>query len=62
MRVSTLLNRQTCVNCGAIRPADAMLYDELREHYLCDRECFDEWHDANPERVGDFYYGMNIDY
>jgi len=52
----------TCANCGANSVASDMLYDERAEHYLCDRRCFDEWHDDNPEEVGEYYYRMNIEY
>ena len=51
----------SCVNCGATRPVDVMLFDEQAEHFVCDRECFDEWHDANQEEVGDYYFEMNIE-
>jgi len=49
-----------CVNCGAERLADAMLYDERGENYVCDRDCFYEWADDNAEEVADYYYEMNI--
>lgn len=51
-----------CENCGAKRLASDLLFDEYAEIYLCDRECFYEWHDTNPEIVADYYYRMNIDY
>ncbi len=51
----------TCANCGAERFAGDLLYDEWREIYVCDRECFDEWHDDNAEVVGDYYWRMNIE-
>lgn len=51
-----------CVNCGAERLASDLLFDELAEHYVCDRACFDEWHESNIEEVGDYYWRMNIDY
>jgi len=51
-----------CVNCGAERLASDLLFDEQAEHYVCDRECFDEWHENNIEEVGDYYWRMNIEY
>ena len=50
----------TCVNCGAERPADAMLFDERAEHFVCDRGCFDDWHDDNFEQVGEYYFERNV--
>lgn len=50
-----------CVNCGASRLIGDMYFDEKAEHYVCDRECFDEWHDDNPEIVGDYYFEGNLE-
>lgn len=52
----------TCESCNASRPIGDMEFDEHAEIYLCDRQCFDDWHGDNAEKVGDYYYRMNIDY
>ena len=51
-----------CENCGAERLASDLLFDEYAEVFVCDRKCFDEWHDANFETVGNYYFEMNVDY
>ena len=51
-----------CANCGNHKLIDEMLYDEKRLHFLCDRQCFDEWADSNFDVVADFYFGMYVDY
>lgn len=50
-----------CESCGAQVAVGDALYDERAEHYLCDRDCFYDWCEANSERVGDYYYEMNIE-
>jgi len=50
-----------CVNCGAERLTSDLLFDELAEHYVCDRGCFEEWCENNIEEVGDYYFEMNIE-
>lgn len=52
----------TCENCNTTRPIGDMEFDEQAEIHLCDRECFNEWHDDNTDKVGDYYYRMNVDY
>lgn len=49
-----------CANCEVEWYIDDMLFDEMVEQYYCNRECFDEWHDENPEVVGDYYVSMNV--
>lgn len=51
-----------CANCAGRRAIGDMLFDERAEHYVCDRECFNEWADANFEHVSEYYYEMNIGY
>lgn len=51
-----------CANCGRERPVGDMEYDEEMEHFVCDRDCFHEWADANFERVAEYYYERNIGY
>ena len=53
-------SRVSCASCGNERYADEMMYDEHMNHYLCDRQCFDDWHDENSEVVGDFYFDLNV--
>lgn len=50
---------EECANCSASRPYSNMVYDEYTNHYVCDRECFDEWADSNREEVDGFYYEIN---
>lgn len=54
--------RTKCANCGNSGAAPDMYYDERVGHYLCDRQCFDEWADHNFEDVAEFYRTMNVDY
>lgn len=51
-----------CANCGSHGLIGDMSYDEKRLHFLCDRQCFDEWADKNFETVVEFYYELNVEY
>lgn len=47
---------ETCVNCTVVLPITAMYYDTKSEHYVCDRQCFDEWADRHGDVVADYYF------
>ncbi len=48
-----------CANCK--REIDDGLYDDYREQYYCDNDCFNDWADGNFEEVVLFYAKMNVD-
>lgn len=52
-------NMIQCANCGGAKDVTDAVFDEMAEHYVCDRQCFDEWALDNAETVGEFYYGLN---
>lgn len=54
-------SRVPCSNCGREGFVSEMEFDDEAIHYVCDRQCFDEWHSDNVEQVGDYYYRMNVD-
>ena len=51
-----------CANCLAKMPEGDALYDEREEHYLCSRNCFDEWVDSHFEEISEYYFERNIGY
>jgi len=53
--------RALCVNCGAESPASDILYDERAGHYVCDRDCFDDWADDNFDDIVAYYYEINVE-
>lgn len=51
-----------CIACGVNRPTGELQYDDQAEHFICDRDCFHDWADANIEVVADYYYESVIGY
>lgn len=48
-----------CVSCGASRPCTDAVYDEMQDHYYCDKDCFVDWAGMYSGLVDGYYYEMN---
>jgi len=53
---------EDCVACGTNRPVSDMQFDELEEHFVCDKDCFIAWAVLRFEMVSEYYYERVIGY